>query len=79
MQQGAATDDYSVDSADVERHRGSLIIAQDIKFHCFLVAELLEEREHRTGITNVDAIDLLEDIPVLQTDFLIKAGGCDKV
>ena len=66
-------------SAYVERHRGSLIVSQDIKLHRFLVAKLLEEREHRTRITNVHAIDLLEDISILQTDFLIKTGRCDKV
>ena len=78
-QEGAATDEDTADSANVERHRGSLIVTQDIKFHCLLVAKLLEEREHRTRITNIHAIDLLEDIPVLQTDFLIKAGRRDKV
>jgi uncharacterized protein YaiI (UPF0178 family) len=41
-QKGAATDEDTADSADVERHRGSLIVTQDIKFHCLLVAELLE-------------------------------------
>ena len=39
---GAATDEDTADSADVERHCGSLIVTQDIKFHCLLVAELLE-------------------------------------
>ncbi len=74
-----AIDEGTVDSADVERHRGSLIVTQDIKFHRILVAKLLEEREHRTGITNVHTVDLLKNVPVLQTDFLIKAGGRDKV
>ena len=67
------------DLPNVERHCSSLIVTQDIKFNCLLVAKLLEEREHRTRIANVHAIDLLEDIPVLQTNFLIKTGGCDKV
>ena len=74
-----ATDEGTGDSANVERHRGSLIATQNIKFNRLLVSKLLEKREHRARITNVHAIDLLEDISLLQTDFLIKTGGRDGV
>ena len=50
--------------ADLEIHGGALIVAQDIELHGALVAKLLKEREHRARITNLHAIDLLEDVPV---------------
>ena len=72
-QKGATPEEDLADSADVEVHGCSLIVAQDIKLDRSLIAELLEEGEHRTGIPNVHTIDLLENITILQTDFLIKA------
>ena len=60
--------------ADLEIHGRALIVAQDVELHGAFVAKLLKEREHRTRITNLHAINLLEDIPVLQTDSLIETG-----
>ena len=55
----------SASSADFVRHRGSLVVAQDFEFHSLFAFKLLEKREHRAWVTNLHAIDLLEDISVL--------------
>ena len=72
-QKGAEANEDAAGLANVEGHRGSLIVTQHVKFDRLLVAKLLEECEHRTWIADVDAIDLLEDIPVFQSNLFIKA------
>ena len=60
--------------ANLEVHGCALIVAQDVELHGAFVAKLLEECEYRARVANVHAIDLLENVPVFQTDLLIKTG-----
>ena len=64
---------------DLEHHRGALIVPQHVEFYRVFIAQLLEQREHGGGIFDFHAIDLFQDISLLQPDLFVETRGSNIV
>ncbi len=66
-------------SAKLVRDRRTLIIPQHVELDDLFILELLQQIQHGAGIANVDAVDALQHISRLDSDFFVETGRGDVV